>query len=109
MYSILLTANKILDPKHNIIRKISDIGAIIWKYKGHSVLTYEQYVANDYITNCLVDGIFYDQIFVSVSFEEGTVRLLKPNDLTTLFEAPIDESVLVFHKEKTDIFKMEDS
>lgn len=108
VYSVLLTANTVLDPKRNIIRKISDIGAVIWKYEGHSILTYEQYVASDYITNCLVDGIFYDQVFVAVSKEAGTVKILDKKDLTELFEAPIDESVLLFHKETTDIFNMEE-
>lgn len=107
VHAALLTAGVRLNPKRDIVRRVVDIGAIVWKYEGHSILGYEQYVASDYITNCLVDGIFHDIVFVGVSKENEDVVLFD-KECNVLFKTPLDESILLFHGESSSIFKLKE-
>lgn len=104
VYSQVLCAKAALDPKRDIVRRISDVGLLVWVYKEHSIAVYERNVSGCCMTNCLVDGVYYKALLVGSSKELGLATLFTP-DFEEVTEFPLDDSILAYYPDVTETLK----
>lgn len=96
VYVQILNAAKVLNPKRDIVRRISDIGLLVWVYEGHSVVVFEKNVEGACMSNCLVDGNYYDVLLVGTSKSKQKATLFD-TDLNTILSFPLDDSILTYY------------
>lgn len=99
----VITANKILTPDRDIVRRIIDVGVLCWVHDGHSVVHYEKNVKGNTMLNCLIDGEFYPLVIVSASRDKDSVTLFT-SDLAEIITYPLDDSILHFYCCDEDVF-----
>lgn len=102
-YAIIISADKILTPKVDIVRRVADAGLLVWVSSGHSIVCYESSVSGATMTDCLVDGKYYPLALVSVSDEDNTCTLFTA-DLTEIITYPLDDSIKFFYKSNEHVF-----
>lgn len=103
VYAALLTAGVSLNPKRDIVRRIADVGVLVWVYNGHSIVAYENNIDGIIMKDCLIDGVFYPIAVVSSSREEDVVRLFD-NNMQEIITYPLDASVLEYFTPDEDMF-----
>lgn len=99
----VMSVGEQLSPKHDIVRRISDAGLLVWAYNGHSVVCYEKDVMGSTMSNCLIDGVYFKLVFVSVSDEDDRCTLFN-TQLGEIITYPLDNSIKVFYKADEDLF-----
>lgn len=92
LYANIVNQTVPLNPKKNIVRRIADVGLLVWVYDGHSVVCYEDNVMGNYMLNCLIDGFHYDSVIVSTSRQNDITYILN-NKLEEIIHFPLDESI----------------
>lgn len=103
VYQILMRDSVVLSPKTDIVRRIPDVGLLVWVHNGHSVVCYEKAVQGSCMVSCFIDGNYFRLVFVSPSYETNTVTLLTPN-LSEIITFPLDKSVTFFYQCDEDAF-----
>lgn len=98
MICILLSANKILQPQVDIVRRIPDARLVVWTYKEHSTVCYEEGIKGPTMSNCLVDGKYYDVVLVQ-SDENSKTCTLMTTDFEVIVEYPLDDSIKFFYED----------
>lgn len=86
-----------LNPKRDIVRRIADVGVLVWVYNGHSVVCYEKNINGITMKDCLIDGVYYDCVVVSSSKVMGTVNMFNKELNKEILEWPLDDSILAFY------------
>lgn len=81
-----------LKPKRDIVRRIADVGVLVWVYNGHTVITYEDHIMGNYMFNCLIDARFYDGVIVSTSRADDKAYILDKH-FNVIVEFPLDGSI----------------
>ena len=99
----VIRSDQILTPRVDIVRRIADAGLLVWVWKGHSIVCYENSVQGSTMNNCLVDGVYYPVAIVSVSEEDGQCVLFTPN-LEEIITYPLDASITYFYKADEHLF-----
>lgn len=97
----LLCAKVSLNPKRDIVRRIVDVGLLVWVYSGHSVVVYEDNVSGVCMNHCLIDGKYYRSILVGTSKRLNSVTLFTTN-LEEVMSFPVDNSVLTYYPDLED-------
>lgn len=97
LYCSLLAKGISLHPKRDIVRRIADVGVLVWVHDGHSVVCYEKNIQGITMTNCLIDGVYYDYVIVSSSEEMGTVNMFDKELNKEILEWPLDDSILAYY------------
>jgi len=95
LYYTLTLHNKPLNPKRDIVRRIIDVGLVVWVHNGHSVVVYEKNISGNCMVDCLVDGVYFKTAIVSTSGELGVTTIFT-TDLEELLSFPTDDSILTF-------------
>ena len=103
VWSSLLQLKVTLNPARNIVRRIADVGVLVWVYRGQSIVCYENNICGSIMLNCMVNGEHYKQIYVSLNKEENLCELFDSN-LQLICELPIDESILAYYSYDADAF-----
>lgn len=103
VWSSLLQLKVTLNPSRNIVRRIADVGVLVWVYRGQSIVCYENNICGSIMLNCMVNGEHYKQIYVSLNKEENLCELFDSN-LQLICELPIDESILAYYSYDADAF-----
>ena len=103
MYSDILSVGRVLSPKHDIVRRISDAGLLVWVHDKHSVVCYEKDVLGSTMCNCLIDGMYFKLVFVSVSDVDNTCTLFN-SQLGEIITYPLDDSIKTFYKADESFF-----
>lgn len=103
-YATLLTKTTNLNPKRDIVRRIADVGLLVWVHDGHSVVTYEKNVAGNCMVNCMVDGNFFPVLIVSTSRDLGQTTLFTTS-LEEIISFPTDNSILTFYPADEEAFE----
>lgn len=103
VYAAVVSMNVCLSPKHDIVRRISDAGLLVWVHDGHSVVCYEKDVMGSTMSNCLIDGIYFKLVFVSVSDEENRCTLFN-TQLGEIISYPLDDSIKLFYAVDESLF-----
>lgn len=101
--SLVMQRDIMLKPSKDIVRRISDVGVLVWAYNKHSIVCYEKNILGSTMLKCLVDGVYYHMVYVSVSREESRVTLFNQN-LRELITYPLDDSILVFYSPDEEAF-----
>jgi ribosome-binding factor A len=96
VYAEILTKSYDLSPKRDIVRRIADAGLLVWVYKGHSVVVFEKDVSGNCMANCMIDGVYFMVVVVSVS-KEMQLATLYTTSLEELLSVPLDDSILAFY------------
>ena len=104
VYSQVLACDAVLNPKRDIVRRITDVGLLVWVYNKHSVVVYEKNVQGCCMTNCLIDGVYYEAVLVGSSKENNEVTLFESTDLSEILSFPLDTSVLAYYPDVTESF-----
>lgn len=92
----LLQADKILQPKVDIVRRIPDARLVVWTYGSHSTVCYEEGINGATMSNCLIDGNYYDLVLVQSDEESKACTLLTTN-FDIIVEYPLDDSIKFFY------------
>ena len=92
----LLAADKILQPHVDIVRRIPDARLVVWNYKEHSTVCYEDGIKGATMSNCLIDGAYYDVVLVQ-SDEESMTCTLMTTEFDVIVEYPLDDSIKFFY------------
>lgn len=95
-YSILLTATKSLNPKRDVVRRIVDVGLLVWVTGENSLVVYESNVQGTKMQNCLINGIYYPEVSVDIDYTEQ-VSILRDSSNEELLRFPLDQSVLSYY------------
>lgn len=103
VYANIVYANKPLEPKRDIVRRISDVGVLVWVYDGHSLVTYERSINGCVMEKCLVDDVFYEQVLVGTSMSQGIATLFTLN-LEEILTFPLDDSILAYFPDGDKMF-----
>lgn len=101
MYSTIIQSNRMLNPTYDIVRRIVDVGVLVWVHDGHSIVCYEANIEGLTMSNCLIDGQFYNIVVVSVNKDENRCTLFD-TDLNIIIEYPLDNSILTYYSELED-------
>ncbi len=104
----VIRSDQILTPRVDIVRRISDAGLLVWVWQGHSIVCYESSVEGSTMHDCLIDGVYYPLVVVSVSEEKGTCVLLTLG-LQEIVTYPLDASITYFYKADEHLFDEEDT
>lgn len=99
IYSKVIQADKSLNPARDIVRRIVDVGVLVWVHDGHSIVCYEDNIEGLTMSNCLIDGNFYNIVMVSVNAAENRCTLFDA-ELNIIVEYPLDDSILTYYKEE---------
>jgi len=103
LLSKLIQLTMPLEPKRDIVRRIADVGVLVWVYNGHSVVTYERNVMGNYMFNCLIDGKHYPSVVVSTSRAENSTCILD-SKLELVLEFPLDKSIESYYPCDDEVF-----
>lgn len=98
VYAIILQANKMLDPTRDIVRRIADVGVLVWVHDGNTIICYENNIKGVTMQNCLINGDFYNYVLVGADVEKNTCTLFDEN-FNILIEYPLDESIKSYYSE----------
>ena len=101
IWSKLVTMQASLAPTRDIVRRIADVGVLVWVWGGHSIVCYEKNIAGSIMLSALFDGKYYSQLFVSVNLDQNVCRLFD-SDLRLVVELPVDQSILTYYPNDTD-------
>lgn len=108
MFTLLLNKGATLNPKRDIVRRIADVGVLVWVYGKHSLVVYESCIKGCTMYNCLINGVYYDTVLVSSSRESGTTTLFKvtegEDDMKEIISFPLDTSILEYYPPDEDAF-----
>lgn len=107
VYTQILNYGLVRDPKHDIVRRVSDVGLLVWVYGGHSVAVYEKNVNGCCMANCLIDGNYYDIVLVGTSVESCEATLFTKN-LNEIVTFPLDESILAYYPDGDKIYSTQE-
>lgn len=103
VYATLLVKDVALNPKRDIVRRIADVGVLVWVYKGHSVVAYEKNISGNCMTGCLIDGLYFPVILVSTSRELNQTTLFN-SKLEEILTFPLDDSILSYYSVDEEAF-----
>lgn len=103
VYAAVVSKNTCLAPKHDIVRRISDAGLLVWVHDGHSIVCYEKDVMGSTMSNCLIDGVYFKLVFVSVSDAEDRCTLFN-TQLGEIISYPLDDSIKLFYMDDEHLF-----
>lgn len=95
---LLLSADKILQPHVDIVRRIPDARLVVWTYKEHSTVCYEDGIKGATMNNCLIDGKYYDVVLVQSDEDSMTCTLMTTN-FDVIVEYPLDDSIKFFYED----------
>lgn len=107
VYSLIIQSDKTLNPSRDIVRRIVDVGVLVWVYDGHSIVCYENNIKGLTMSACLIDGKYYDVVIVSVNIEDNRCTLFD-SELRIIIEYPLDDSILTYYKEDNLLEEQED-
>lgn len=107
IYSQILNLDIARDPKRDIVRRISDVGLLVWVYGKHSVAVYEKNVSGCCMANCLIDGTYYEAVLVGTSVSNKRAVLLTPN-LEEIVTFPLDNSILAYYPDGDKIYSTQE-
>lgn len=99
--------NTILSPKHNICRRLSDLGLFVIKDNNHQIVCREANRQGNRLINCLFDNMTLTWLYVDVHAEEKKVYLFNYN-CSLVAEFDYDESFDVYFVADNNVFE-EDS
>lgn len=99
----IMRAGGLLKPKADIVRRIADAGLLVWVHGATSCVCYEKDVSGMTMSNCLVNGEYYEALLVSVSSIDQRVTLFT-SELQEVAEFPYDKSIGFFYKPDEVIF-----
>lgn len=103
VYSVAANSDPALQPKRDIVRRIADVGILVWVYEGHTLVCKDTNINGCTLLNCLVDNDVYKLVYVSVNTEADRCYVFDIN-LNEIFSAPIDNSILAyFHDDLEDL------
>lgn len=102
IWSKLVTMQTSLTPTRDIVRRIADVGVLVWVWGGHSLVCYEKNIAGSIMLNALFDGTCFTELFVSVNLDQNVCRLFDSN-LSLVIELPVDQSILTYYPNDTDV------
>lgn len=103
VFATTLSLKPTLCPKKDIVRRIVDIGLLVWVHDGDSVVVFENNVSGNTMTNCLVNGDYYPVLLVSTSVESNCAVLVTP-DMEEVVSFPVDQSVLTYYPSDDSVF-----
>lgn len=103
IYSQILNLDLARDPRHDIVRRISDVGLLVWVYGQHSIAVYEKNVSGCCMSNCLIDGEHFDVVLVGTSVSQQTAVLLT-QDFEEIVTFPLDDSILAYYPDGDKIY-----
>ncbi len=103
VYSQLLIKQVVLNPKRDIVRRIIDVGLLVWVHEKNSLAVYEKNVSGNLMTNCLINGVYFNIVIVSSSRELGKTTLFN-SKLEEIVSFPLDDSILAFYPIDEDAF-----
>lgn len=92
----VVSAESTLISKTSIIRRLSDVGMLIWKYKEHSAVVYEDNCNGTMMFDCLIDGMFYQ--YAVVFFNDDKTVSVYTNNYEEIMRVPLDESISYYFK-----------
>lgn len=107
VYSQILNLDIARDPKRDIVRRISDVGLLVWVYGKHSVAVYEKNVSGCCMSNCLIDGFYHEAVLVGTSVSHNRAVLLTP-DLEEIVTFPLDNSILAYYPDGDKIYSTQE-
>ena len=102
-YSLLLSTSPTLQPKRDIVRRVVDVGLLVWVNSEDSVVVYEKNVHGCIMENCLINSIYYPLVYVSSSKEAGQTTLFNSR-LEELVSFPLDQSILTYYPPDEEAF-----
>lgn len=101
---VLTTADQILTPRVDIVRRIPDAKLVVWVWKENSTVCYEDSIKGCTMSNCLINGIYYDVVLVSANSDAKTCTLFTTN-LDPIVEYPLDDSITFFYHDVKEELK----
>lgn len=107
VYSQIMNMEIARNPKLDIVRRISDVGLLVWVYGGHSVAVYECNVDGCCMSNCLIDGTYYETVLVGTSMSNKEATLFT-QDLDTIVTFPLDNSILAYYPDGDQIYSTQE-
>lgn len=99
----IMRAGGLLKPKSDVVRRIADAGLLVWVDGATSCVCYEKDVDGLTMSDCLVNGTYYEALVVSVSALDQRVTLFTP-ELEEVADFPYDKSVSFFYKPDEVLF-----
>ncbi len=103
VYATMLSLSPTLRPKRDIVRRIVDVGLLVWVYENNSVVVYEKNVHGNTMENCLVNGYHFPVVLVSSSVEQKSTTLFT-SQLEELVTFPLDNSILTYYPPDEEAF-----
>lgn len=91
----IIAANKTTPTKANVIRKLSDVGMLVLKYKEHSAVVYEENCYDNMMYDCLIDGEFYQFAILMLNKDSGNVSVYTSN-YEEIMQVPFDDSIRTY-------------
>lgn len=106
MFTTLLSKGNVLNPKRDIVRRIADVGILVWVYNGKSLVVYEKCIHGCCMKECLINGVHYETVIVNSSRERGTATLfdISGDNMKELITLPLDTSILEYYPPDEDAF-----
>lgn len=100
-YSVVSSSDVALRPARDIVRRIADVGILVWVYEGHTLVCKDVNISGCTLVNCLVDDHFYDLVYVSSNIEHNKCYVFDKH-LEEIFTVPLDKSVLTYFPPDTE-------
>lgn len=94
-YSVIMNTDPALKPKRDIVRRVADVGILVWVYGEHTLVCKDTNINGCTLINCLVDDDYYDIVLVSINMEDERCYIFSKG-LTELFSVPLDNSILTY-------------
>lgn len=103
-HTLLISDSSLLKPMFDIVRRIPDVGVLVWVYDGHTVICYESNIMGSIMLDCLIDKTFYRLVYVSSNEDSNECNIFDGN-LKLIVTFPCDSSILTYYPNDNDSFK----
>lgn len=101
VYSVAAKQDPTLRPDRDIVRRIVDVGILVWVYEGRTLVCKDINIDGCTLKNCLIDDDFYPLVYVSINKDLKRCFVFDEK-LQEIFSVPLDESILTYFPEDND-------